>query len=140
MSVIFTLHSLIIIILENCNDSSLRLVGGQSEQEGIVEVCQDGVWEPVCGDLWDTLTATVVCRQLGNIYDGENKYDCYLVMVFLTIIVAIDVVDHSGSRNDLIRFGDVDCFGNESSIFNCSYNSSVQCPMNSHAGVICASK
>ena len=59
-------------MIEICNESSLRLVGGESEKEGIVEVCQNGVWEPACGDLWDTLDATVVCEQLGHSFDGET--------------------------------------------------------------------
>ena len=54
-----------------CNESSLRLVGGESEREGTVEVCQNGVWGPVCSDQWDTPDAAVVCRQLGYPFDDE---------------------------------------------------------------------
>ena len=34
----------------------------------------------------------------------------------------------------------VQCYGNESSLFNCSYNRSLQCPANSNAGIVCPGK
>ena len=60
--------------------------------------------------------------------------------LFVMHIVA--VVDlYFGSSNNSIQFGGVaECLENESSLFDCSYNASVQCAVNSHAGVICAGK
>ena len=34
-----------------------------SGNEGIVEVCKDGSYRPVCLDNWDHREASVVCRQ-----------------------------------------------------------------------------
>ena len=45
----------------------MRLGGGESgASSGRVEMCYNGMWSSVCSDeWWDTLDATVVCRQLG---------------------------------------------------------------------------
>ena len=59
-------------VTESCNESGVRLVDGDSDREGIVEVCLDGVWGPVCSDQWDVTDAAVVCRQLGYPFDGES--------------------------------------------------------------------
>ena len=48
-----------------CNDGELRLNGGQSQTEGIVEICFGGVWGTICDDGWDDSDARVACRQLG---------------------------------------------------------------------------
>ena len=48
-----------------CNDGDLRLIGGESENEGRVEICIDGYWGNVCNQDWDQRDAYVVCRQAG---------------------------------------------------------------------------
>ena len=43
----------------------MRLAGGSSYNEGIVEVYYNGRWGSVCYYGWDEHDANVVCKQLG---------------------------------------------------------------------------
>ena len=50
--------------MPQCLEGDIRLVGGASPQEGVVEVCFDGIWNPICDNLWSVEDAQVACRQL----------------------------------------------------------------------------
>ena len=49
----------------------MRLVGGELESEGTIQLCRDEVWGTVCDDFWDSVDADIVCRQLG--FGGDGK-------------------------------------------------------------------
>ena len=53
------------LLTDPCQYLDVRLVGGQSQNEGRVEVCLNGVWGTVSDDGWSSSDTQVVCRQLG---------------------------------------------------------------------------
>ena len=56
----------------------MRLVGGQSENEGRVEVCIYGRWGTVTDDGWSTTDGGIVCRQLGYSSAGTYVISIYM--------------------------------------------------------------
>ena len=66
-----------------CSSGDLRLVGGERESEGRVEICVGGFWETVCDSGWDQREALVVCRQSGFGARGHHLKTIF----FLTILL-----------------------------------------------------
>lgn len=54
----------------NCSDGDIRLVGGDSSNEGRVEVCVNQAWGTVCDHNWNSEDANVVCGQLRFLQRG----------------------------------------------------------------------
>ena len=48
-----------------CNKGDIRLVGGESENEGRVEFCFHGFWGTLCDETWTEEEALVTCKQAG---------------------------------------------------------------------------
>ena len=78
-------------ITEFCIDGHLRLAGGKDVTEGRVEICNNGVWGTVYDGNWDSLDASVVCRQLGFYQTHSSMYtrthacmSVKLVLIYLT--------------------------------------------------------
>ena len=57
-----------------CSSGDLRLVGGERESEGRVEICVEGFWGTVCDSAFGREEAMVVCRQSGFGATGSNVF------------------------------------------------------------------
>ena len=48
-----------------CTDGDARIRSGPNRRTGRVEVCVDESWGTICDHEWNSIDASVVCRQLG---------------------------------------------------------------------------
>ena len=53
-----------------CQEGEIRLVGGDTPNEGRVEVCFMGRFGTVCDDLWGVNDARVACKMAGLPWRG----------------------------------------------------------------------
>ncbi|XP_033891791.3 neurotrypsin-like [Acipenser ruthenus] len=100
----------------------MRLMDGENEKEGRVEIYINGQWGTICDDGWTDRDAEVVCRQLG--YKG---------------LVKARTMAYFGEGKGPIHIDNVKCTGNERSLADC-----IKQPIGMHncrhsedAGVIC---
>eukprot|EP00057_Strongylocentrotus_purpuratus_P035138 XP_797846.3 PREDICTED: soluble scavenger receptor cysteine-rich domain-containing protein SSC5D [Strongylocentrotus purpuratus] len=102
--------------------TDIRLVGGDSDFEGRVEIEHDGEWGTICDDSWDLDDATVVCIMLG--FDGASGAPRYAQF---------------GEGSGPILLDDVLCTGDEATLTDCSHQPFGQhnCGHTEDAGVIC---
>lgn len=56
--------------LEKCQHNDIRLSSYRYSIAGLVELCNNGHWEPVCGHSFDAADASVVCANLGYSHYG----------------------------------------------------------------------
>ena len=43
----------------------MRLYGGTSSTNGVLQICREGVWGNINSYAWSTYEAVLACRQLG---------------------------------------------------------------------------
>ncbi|RDD42227.1 Deleted in malignant brain tumors 1 protein [Trichoplax sp. H2] len=117
---------------ENCEkhavNGALRLINDNSTQttSGIVQIYQNGTWGTVCSRYsFSRSAANILCKQLG--YKTAFSYDCCSKYAHIT---------------GKIWIGEINCYGNETSINDCpqlSFNSK-SCMHQSDVGLHCSER
>ncbi|XP_049334584.1 antigen WC1.1-like isoform X1 [Astyanax mexicanus] len=103
--------------------SFIRLVGSGGDCAGRLEVFHSGSWGTVSDELWDIEDAQVVCRQL----------QC-------GVALSAPVPARFGSGTGPIWLNEVECEGNEASLWNCRYQlcGEDECGHKDDVGVVCS--
>ncbi|CAI8015578.1 Neurotrypsin [Geodia barretti] len=89
-----------------CDDGDLRLVGGDSENDGLLQVCFSGRWGTVNRDGWTDVDTHVACRQLG--FNNTGTYST-----------------KTATRRSIstpIQMDNVGCYGTEARLIDCAYD------------------
>lgn len=119
-----------------------------------MEVCVGGVWGTVCDDLWDSIDAEVVCKQLGLSTNGESlQYVAHVRLLYFHIVqVCILILFLAGALaaarswygpgTGPIVLDDVECAGTEAALHLCPHGGlgNHDCSESEHASVICQRK
>ncbi|XP_066296100.1 deleted in malignant brain tumors 1 protein-like [Branchiostoma lanceolatum] len=110
---------------ENC-EARIRLVDGSASNEGRLEVRPEDsyVWGTVCDDRFDMDDANVACRMLGYTEATEVRGSA-----------------HFGQGPGYIYMDDLECTGDEISLFDCSYAGWEEhnCGSYEDVGIVCDS-
>ena len=148
LSVVSLLQYLLLVILAsateyvNCTDGDTRLVGGETENEGNVQICYSNAWGSVCDDSWDTSDANVVCHQLGlQPYGTHNSLYAYFKDSTGSQYYTSNYFQVADSPSFV--YGRFYCSGSEQSLVHCpksSPNLLLSCGSNEIAGVQCVGK
>ncbi|XP_072529569.1 scavenger receptor cysteine-rich domain-containing protein DMBT1-like [Salminus brasiliensis] len=103
--------------------SSIRLVGSGGDCAGRLEVFHSGSWGTVSDELWDIEDAEVVCRQL----------QC-------GVALSEPVPARFGAGTGPIWLNEVECEGNETTLWNCRYQlcGEGECGHKDDVGVVCS--
>ena len=64
--------------IDGCSHGDIRLYGGSTDSEGMVQMCNNSTgsasWEAVCDYYWGCYESVIACRQLGYSNAGTCTY------------------------------------------------------------------
>ncbi|XP_032834133.2 scavenger receptor cysteine-rich domain-containing protein DMBT1-like isoform X1 [Petromyzon marinus] len=104
-----------------CSAAGVRLLGGNSSCEGLLEVYRNGVWAGLCSSVLDYQDADVICRFL---HCGKASF--------------VGNTTEFGLGSTSVLSQSIACVKTATSIGNCSWVDSVPCHYTQAASVICA--
>ena len=121
-----------VYLVEPINNGTLRLVGSHLPREGRLEMYISDQWVRVCDDGWDKNEADVVCKQLGFGTTGR-------VQQFQISGDEEEIKFQSSGDEEQIKIPNFSCFGNESTLLNCSHREMgmADCDNSDDVGIIC---
>ena len=136
-----------------CQQGAVRLTGSNVSSEGRVEICFNNQWGTVCDDDWDTMDATVVCKQLNYTNNGKH-YTRTLWMIapplnpipvsaLLVSLITLTAIASNGEPSNRgtgpIHLDQVQCSGTELTLQECAHDGIGvhDCSHSEDAGVIC---
>uniref|UniRef100_A0A1X7TQF9 SRCR domain-containing protein n=2 Tax=Amphimedon queenslandica TaxID=400682 RepID=A0A1X7TQF9_AMPQE len=106
---------------DSCVSNKIDLFAGPSSRHGNVRVCVNGSWVMVCGygnTVIDNNLASVVCSSIGySAYGAKSARGLW------------------NNYNYPYQFYNVRCYGNESSLFECQYNTKESCPNEDYGAI-----
>ncbi|XP_046751006.1 lysyl oxidase homolog 2-like [Diprion similis] len=104
-------------------EGAIKLLGGNGDYEGNVEILHNGKWGSICDDEWDYMEANVVCRQLG--FESATKQTTN---------------GRFGQARRRFWMDNIHCDGTEDTLASCRFDGWGQsdCKGSEAAGVICA--
>uniref|UniRef100_S4RAQ0 SRCR domain-containing protein n=1 Tax=Petromyzon marinus TaxID=7757 RepID=S4RAQ0_PETMA len=103
------------------DSAGVRLLGGNSSCEGLLEVYRNGVWAGLCSSVLDYQDADVICRFL---HCGKASF--------------VGNTTEFGLGSTSVLSQSIACVKTATSIGNCSWVDSVPCHYTQAASVICA--
>lgn len=99
----------------------------------------NNVWGTICDGYWDDKDALVICKMLGySSYGMEKTY----VTIYYSTYCLIGYSALTGSYTEetwYVHINDLNCVGNESSIWDCPMNeiSGYSCNHRDDAAIVC---
>eukprot|EP00057_Strongylocentrotus_purpuratus_P029013 XP_011683487.1 PREDICTED: deleted in malignant brain tumors 1 protein-like [Strongylocentrotus purpuratus] len=103
-------------------EGPIRLYGGTSDKEGVVQVNVAGEWKNLCDQEWDALDALVTCRQLGftdgyaMVWEGSRSY-------YDSGTDSVPTMEPP--ENFPVEKNNVACNGTEQSLLSCRYKKDI---------------